>query len=277
MPAIERGIASIELRRDGGESFSRAILTTDRVPKYRALRFSDGGRVYTIGGTTKGAGMVHPQMATMFCFLTTDAPVASDFLQATLKAVADVSFNMIDIDMDTSTSDTMLLLANGLAGGKELDARHPVAPAFHRALERIATELAKDLVRDAEGAKTVIEAVVEGARTPDDARRAARTIASSPLVKTMVTGRDANLGRVMMAIGRSGADVDVDRTSVFIGSECAFSRGAPTTVDYGIISRAMDAPEVRIRVDMGLGPYRATAWGCDLTEEYVRINADYTT
>jgi glutamate N-acetyltransferase/amino-acid N-acetyltransferase len=137
--------------------------------------------------------------------------------------------------------------------------------------------LARDLARDGEGAKTLIEVVVRGAASNDDARLAARTISASPLVKTMVTGRDPNLGRVMMALGRSGAAVDVDRTSVWIGDECAFRAGSPTDVDTTLLSRAMEANEVRITVDVGLGSHSATAWGCDLTEEYIRINADYTT
>jgi glutamate N-acetyltransferase/amino-acid N-acetyltransferase len=221
--------------------------------------------------------MVHPDMATMLCFLTTDAPAHPSWLQETLAATADVSLNMIDVDMDTSTSDTMLLFANGAAGGEPLDAGHPAAPAFREALVALSTELAKDLVRDAEGARALIEVRVDGAHSTEDARRAARTVASSPLVKTMVTGRDANLGRVMMALGRSGAQVDVERTSIWIGKSCAFERGAPTTVPYEVLSGEMVGEDVSIRVDLGLGSSSATAWGCDLTEEYIRINADYTT
>jgi glutamate N-acetyltransferase/amino-acid N-acetyltransferase len=149
--------------------------------------------------------------------------------------------------------------------------------AVEALLTALATELARDLVRDAEGATTLIEAVVEGARSEVDARLAARTIVSSPLIKTMITGRDPNLGRVMMALGRSGADVEVDRISIRIGSACAFHAGVPTDVDYALLSKAMDVEEVRIHVDLGLGSGQATAWGCDLTEDYVRINADYTT
>lgn len=277
MEAIEKKIVEIELTKEGGGAFSRAIMTTDRVPKSRALRFESAGRVYSIGGCAKGAGMVHPDMATMLCFLTTDAPVEPRFLQATLRAVADVSFNMIDVDMDTSTSDTMLLFANGAAGGDRIDESHRTAAVFKDALKKLAIELARDLVRDAEGAKTLIEVVVEGARTLEDARKAARTVSASPLVKSMVAGRDANLGRVLMAIGRSGAHVDVGRTSVFIGGECAFRDGVPTDVDYAVLAKSMDAKEVRFVVNLGLGSESATAWGCDLTEEYVRINANYTT
>lgn len=277
MDRIEAGIRAVRATREGGEEFSRAIMTTDTVVKRRAVRVTAGGRSYTVGGTAKGSGMVHPDMATVLCFLTTDAPVPAAWLAATLRAVADVSLNMVDVDMDTSTSDTMLLLASGAAGGAPIDGAHPAAASLRAAIEAVAVELARDLARDGEGARTLIEARVSGARTLEDARRAARTIVSSPLVKSMVTGRDANLGRLMMAVGRSGAEVDVDRTSVFIGPHCAFDRGAPTETPYAVISRALDAPEVELRVDLGLGSHEARAWGCDLTEEYVKINAHYTT
>jgi glutamate N-acetyltransferase/amino-acid N-acetyltransferase len=221
--------------------------------------------------------MVHPDMATVLCFMTTDAPAEPAWLQTTLRQVADVSLNMVDVDMDTSTSDTMVLFANGAAGGTPIAAGHAAEQPLRRAIEAVAIALARDLARDGEGARTLIEARVRGARTLDDARKAARTIVSSPLVKSMVTGRDPNLGRVMMAIGRSGADVDVDRTSIWIGNECAFERGAPTAVPYDVIRAALDAREVVIAVDLGLGDASAVGWGCDLTEEYVRINASYTT
>ena len=153
----------------------------------------------------------------------------------------------------------------------------PGADAFATAVRELSIALAKDLARDGEGAKTLIECVVQGAATRDDARVAARTVVSSPLVKTMVTGRDPNLGRVLMAVGRSGARVDVSKTSVSIGEHQAFAKGAPTDLPYETISKSMDRPEVTIRVDLGLGEHTATAWGCDLTAEYVRINGDYTT
>jgi glutamate N-acetyltransferase / amino-acid N-acetyltransferase len=213
----------------------------------------------------------------MFAFLTTDAPAEQAWLDATLRAVSDRTFNMVDVDMDTSTSDTMLLLAGGAAGGEPVRAGHPAAGPLRAAIEAVAIALARDLARDGEGARTLIEVCVDGAATREDARKAARTVTSSPLVKTMVTGRDANLGRVLMAVGRSGARVEVARTSVWIGEHCAFERGAPTSVPYRELSQAMDADEVHIRVDLGLGSESATAWGCDLTEDYVKINAEYTT
>jgi glutamate N-acetyltransferase/amino-acid N-acetyltransferase len=277
MNKIEGAVPNIALAATNGGLFAKAIMTTDTVPKSRAVRFTSGGRAYTIGGAVKGSGMVHPDMATVLCFLTTDAPVAAGFLQAALKRAGDDSLNMVDVDMDTSTSDTMLLFANGAAGGALIDATHAVAPAFETALRALTIALARDLARDAEGARTLIEVVVSGAANVEDARIAARTIVSSPLVKTMVTGRDANLGRVLMALGRSGARVETERTSVWIGDVCAFERGVAASLDYAAISRAMDRSEVQIRADLGLGTASATAWGCDLTAEYVRINGDYTT
>jgi len=287
MELIEPGIEALTLSDQGGEAFARAIMTTDTHPKSRAARFasSDGTRSYVVGGVAKGSGMVHPDMATVFCFMTTDAAVDPAWLQSTLRETADLSLNMIDVDMDTSTSDTMLLFANGAAGGPVIGGlgasrteEHPDASRLRAAVEAVAIELARDLARDGEGARTLIEVRACGATSLADARLAARTVASSPLVKTMVTGRDANLGRVLMAVGRSGAALDTSRLAVWIGGHCAFEHGAPSNADYAVLSQAMNAPEVVIRVDLGMGgDAEAVAWGCDLTEDYVRINADYTT
>lgn len=274
---IQAAVPALSPSRDGGAPFARAIMTTDTVPKARALRVGSGPTTYHIGGVAKGSGMVHPDMATVFGFFTTDAEIAPDRLSVLLRQAADVSFNMIDVDMDTSTSDTMLLFASAAANGGAIAPGSAREAEFAAALTALATELARDLARDGEGAKTLIEMEVTGARSLEDARIAARTVVSSPLVKTMVTGRDPNLGRVMMALGRSGAEVQVERISVWIGGQCAFERGAPTELDYKAISRAMDAPEVKLKADLGLGEHSAKAWGCDLTAEYVSINADYTT
>ena len=277
MDLIEGGVGAIEPSADGGEAFARAIMTTDTRPKQRAVRLTVGDRSYTVGGVAKGSGMVHPNMATVFCFLTTDAPAELEWLRSILREVGDRSINMIDVDMDSSTSDTMLLFANGMAGGEPVATGHAAAAPLASAIESVAIELARDLARDGEGARTLIEVVAEGAASIEDARRAARTISSSPLVKTMVTGRDPNWGRVMMAVGRSGAAIELQRARVWIGEHCTFEGGAPTGVSEAEISAAMDRDEVQIRIDLGAGEASATAWGCDLTEEYVRINADYTT
>ena len=277
MDKLEPAIRSIAPTAEGGMQFTRAIMTTDTVPKHHAVQVTVGAHTYTVGGVAKGSGMVHPNMATVFCFLATDAPCEPAWLQRTLREVGDLSINMVDVDMDTSTSDTMLLLANGAAGGDAITDGHPAAAPLRTALEAVAIALARDLARDGEGAHAMITVTVEGAATSEDARLAARTVTSSPLVKTMVYGRDANLGRVLMAVGRSGARVETARTSVWIGEHCAFERGAPTDVPYATLSQAMDAEEVVIRVDLGVGDHRATAWGSDLTEQYIKINAEYTT
>jgi len=277
MPPIEEGIASIELSENGGGQFARAILTTDTRTKEAAVRFEVDSVTYHVGGCAKGSGMIHPDMATMFGFITTDAPVDRVWLQAALSLIADRTFNMLDIDMDTSTSDTVLILANGAAGGEPVGRGHAAAGPLAGALEAVARHLTRELARDGEGANTLIEAVVEGAASAEDARLAARTVVSSPLVKTMVTGRDPNWGRVMMAVGRSGAQVEQDRVSVWVGPHCVLDGGTPTAVDLTAVSSAMETDEVKLRVDLALGDGEATAWGCDLTTEYIHINADYTT
>ena len=277
MPPIEEGIAAVELSPEGGPHFARAILTTDTRTKEAAIRFEVDGVTYHVGGCAKGSGMIHPDMATMFGFITTDAPVDRIWLQAALSLIADRTFNMLDIDMDTSTSDTVLILANGAAGGEPVGRGHPAAGPLASALEAVARHLTRELARDGEGAKTLIETVVEGAATSEDARLAARTVVSSPLVKTMVTGRDPNWGRLMMAVGRSGAQVEQEQVSVWVGPHCVLETGTPTAVDLSAVSKSMDADEVKIRIDLALGDGTATAWGCDLTNDYVHINADYTT
>lgn len=277
MEKVEQGIRDAVPSKEGGMWFARSIMTTDTVHKQAAVSFEAAGRTYTVGGCAKGSGMIHPNMATMFGFLTTDAPCDRAWLQDSWRAVVDRSFNMIDVDMDTSTSDTALVLANGAAGGDTIDAAHPAAEPLVAALEAVAVYLARELARDGEGAKTLITVNVEGAASVEDARLAARTVSSSPLIKTMVTGRDPNWGRLMMAVGRSGAQVEQDRISIWICGTQVLEGGTPSDSDLAAVSKAMDVEEVELRVDLGLGDSTATAWGCDLTTEYVHINADYTT
>jgi glutamate N-acetyltransferase / amino-acid N-acetyltransferase len=274
---VAAGIDVIEVSRDGGDLFSRAIMTTDTTKKVQSVYFNAGGHRYVLSGTAKGSGMVHPNMATVFCFLTTDAAVGAEALQRITARVGDQTINMVDVDMDTSTSDMMLTFANGAAGGAPLESVPGGLEAFERAMLWVCTALAKDLARDGEGARTMIEVQVRGALSEVQARLAARTIVSSPLIKTMVTGRDPNLGRVLMALGRSPARLEIERLSVWIGAHLAFERGTPTTLDLATIKREMDQATVVITVDLGLGLGSATAWGCDLTEGYVKINGDYTT
>ncbi|MCK9486535.1 MAG: bifunctional glutamate N-acetyltransferase/amino-acid acetyltransferase ArgJ [Dehalococcoidia bacterium] len=277
MDRVEAALETIEVSREGGTDFARAIMTTDTHDKQCALRVTAAGRTYHVGGCAKGSGMIHPDMATMYGFVTTDAPVTPEWLKATWKAAVDRSFNMVDVDMDTSTSDMGIVLASGAAGGDPVTDGHPAASLLAAAIEAVATRLAKAIARDGEGATCLIEVTATGAATEADARIAARTVTSSPLMKTAVTGRDPNWGRVMMAAGRSGAALDQDRASVWIGSHCVLDRGQPTSVDLKAVSAAMAGEVVSIRVDLGVGEAQATAWGCNLTHAYVDINADYTT
>jgi glutamate N-acetyltransferase / amino-acid N-acetyltransferase len=274
---VRQGIAAIQPSREGGLAFSQAILTTDRVIKKRALRVEVGGRTYTVGGTAKGSGMAHPDLATVLCFLTTDAPIDPDWASSTLKHVADRSLNMLNIDLDTSTSDSLFWLASGEAGGDAINEAHPASRPLHEAVHALAEALTRDLARDGEGARTLIQVDVSGARSEKEARVAAHTIVSSPLVKTMVTGRDPNIGRILMAAGRSGADLAIENVSIKVNDVLGYHAGLFVAENEKRLKAAMDAAEVRIEVDLGLGAHRATAWGCDLTDEYVHINADYTT
>jgi glutamate N-acetyltransferase/amino-acid N-acetyltransferase len=276
MDKIRDGIERISLAENGGHDFARAIMTTDTHPKEIAVRFRANRHDYVIAGCAKGAGMIHPDMATMFCFLTTDAPVQQRFLRRALEdAVAD-SLNMISVDGDTSTSDTTAILANGAAGGPLIDASNSGAAPFQAALRHVCIALAKMLARDGEGAEKLIEVQIEGAASDRDARAAARTVTASPLVKSAVHGNDPNWGRVLMAVGRSGARINVDRAAVWLGAISVFN-GAPVKFDERAASRYLRNENVIIRIHLGAGEAAATAWGCDLTPEYVHINSDYTT
>jgi glutamate N-acetyltransferase/amino-acid N-acetyltransferase len=277
MERIRDGIARVELRADGGAALARAIMTTDTRPKHLAATIIVDGATIAVGGIAKGSGMIHPDMATMFGFLTTDAALTPAYTDAVLRRVVDRTFNMISVDNDTSTSDTVLLLANGAAGGDTIDEGHPAAGAFEAALEAVSLHLAREIARDGEGASKLIEVRITGAATIEDARAAARTITASPLMKAAVYGNDPNWGRVMMAIGRSGARIDLDRASVRIGDMIMYAGGKPHEPDGTAVRAALAGPDVLIAADLGMGDVGATAWGCDLTEGYVKINADYTT
>jgi glutamate N-acetyltransferase/amino-acid N-acetyltransferase len=253
-------------------------MTTDTVPKYVAVRHGD----WTIGAVCKGVGMIHPNMATMLCFLTTDARVEQGFLEESLRQAVDVSFNMVDIDSDTSTNDMALVMANGASGGSEIGHDHAEADAFQKALTLVCTAMARKMVHDAEGGTKLIEATVTGAATSDDARAAARAIVSSLGVKTAVYGKDPNWGRPLAAIGNSGATFDMAKTTLSLvhpndGPVVLFADGAPVDYDYATAKACLAPRDVLISVDLGLGNGEATAWGSDLTEEFVRLNSVYTT
>ena len=276
MDKIRASLPAIELREDGGHDFARAIMTTDTHPKTMAATFRAGGRTYTLGAVAKGSGMIHPDMATMFCFLTTDAAVERRFLRDALRAAVNDSLNMISVDGDTSTSDTTAIFANGAAGGPVIDAAHAGAVGFRRALREVCIVMAKTLARDGEGAKKLIEIRVEGAASDREARACARTISVSPLVKTAVHGNDPNWGRLLMAAGRSGARINVDGARIWLGGIAVYDRGI-VAFDEGAASEYLRREDVLLRIDLGAGRAAATAWGCDMTPEYVHINSDYTT
>jgi len=269
---IRRAAGAIELTADGGHDMARAIMTTDTAPKETACRA--GG--FTIGGIAKGAGMIHPNMATMLCFITTDVAAPADFLTAALKTAADKSFNMVSVDGDTSTNDTVLLLANG-SSGQTVGAGSDNAPLFREALEALCIRLAKAIARDGEGATKLIEVVVRGAKSLPEARDAARTITSSSLVKTAVHGADPNWGRIIAAAGRSQAKIEEDKIALAICGAPVMQNGAPLDYDKHQISSLLRREEVLIELNLNLGNDAATAWGCDLSAEYVSVNADYTT
>ena len=280
MDRIGSALAGLRPSRDGGLDFARAIMTTDTVPKSIAASLSYDGRRYLIGGCAKGSGMIHPQVATMLVFLTTDAPVQPDFLRHSLRRAADASFNMMTVDGDTSPNDMVLALANGAASGPADEAigpGHAAAPVFEEALTQVCTHLARELARDGEGAGKLIEVRVDGAADEADARRVARTVAGSLLVKTAVHGCDPNWGRVLTAAGYSGAQVREETCQLYLQGVRVFAAGLPEPFDEAALREALDSRDVAIRVDLGLGPGAATAWGCDLTRDYVRINAEYTT
>jgi len=271
------GIAHITPTREDGHTFAQAIMTTDTREKAMGASCLVGGVEVLIGGAAKGAGMMHPNMATLLAILTTDAAVESTYLQAALGRAADASFNLISVDGDTSTNDSLVLLANGASGAPLLDADHPDAPAFEHALREVCVSLARQVVRDGEGARTLIEARVIGARSEADARLAALAIVSSSLVKTAVFGGEPNWGRVLCAAGYSGADLDPDRATLLLEDICLLRWGEAQEYDRTAASQALLLPDVHFSLDLGLGDGRAVAWGCDLSYDYVKINAEYTT
>ncbi len=277
MALIRWSIGSVELTEDGGEAFARSIMTTDSRPKHIAASFSASGKTYTIGGVAKGVGMIHPDMATMLSFITCDANVRLGFLREALREAVNLSFNMIDVDGDQSTNDTVLLFANGAADGEHIAKGSEGAESFQSALNAVSIHLAKELVRDGEGAGHVMEVTVDGAVSMADARCAAREISSSNLVKAMVHGRDPNWGRIMMALGKSGVELDESKIDIFINRIHIVDGGKAISYHADSVISGMSAEEVSFRVSLNIGEASATAWGSDLTEEYVTFNSAYST
>ena len=252
MDRIASGIEQMQMSPDGGLDFARSIMTTDTRAKHVAVKTAN----WSIGGVVKGVGMIHPNMATMLCFITTDAAVAQPFLASVLKEAVDDSFNMIDIDNDTSPDDTVTVLANGLAGGEPIDAGHPEADLFRTALRTVCISLAKQQIADAEGATKMIEARVEGAASLEDARNAAREIVVSVGVKTAIYGHDPNWGRIISAVGNSGAAMKTENTTLYLttldgGELCLFRDGVPQQYDPAEAKACLAPHDVSMRVDHG--------------------------
>lgn len=276
MEKIEAGVRNIELSSANGNDFSVAIMTTDTHPKRIALEFEIDGRTVRLGGVTKGSGMIYPNMATMLCYLTTDAAVEQEWLQHELRAAVADTFNMISVDGDMSTNDTCLIFANGLAGNNPLNARHPQAETFRQALNSMLRYLAREMARDGEGATKLMTVNVRGARSKADAVKAARSITLSPLWQCAVAGSDPNWGRITAALGASGCELDQNTYDIYIGDVQLLKAGLPLNYDQAQAKAAMLGDEVTITIDLHLGEGTATAWGCDLTHGYIDENTLYT-
>jgi len=262
---------------DGGDDAAKAIMTTDTLPKSFAVRVPLSRGEITIGGMTKGVGMICPDMATMLAFITTDAKVDLAFLSRALEAAVETSFNSITIDGDCSTNDTVLLMANGAADAAPIDDLTEDYYVFHSALHHVCAKLAEMLVRDGEGATTLVRINVTGAIEKADAQKIAKTIANSLLVKTAIFGNDANWGRIIMAAGSAGVEITPDLIDIKIGDIAMLEAGSPQDFDEAKATEILSQKEVDITVDLHLGTESATVLTCDLSYDYVKINAEYRT
>ncbi|MCR5650909.1 MAG: bifunctional glutamate N-acetyltransferase/amino-acid acetyltransferase ArgJ [Lachnospiraceae bacterium] len=265
--------------RQAATEASIAIMTTDTVNKEAAATFEIGDKTVTVGGMSKGSGMIHPNMCTMLGYITTDLNIDRSLLQKALSEDVKDTFNMITVDGDTSTNDTLLLFANGLAGNEKITAEDENYKKFCEALHYVNETLAKKMAGDGEGATKLVEVLVTGASTKDEAKILARSVAGSNLTKAAMYGNDSNFGRILCALGYSGVDFDPDRVDISYESEGKsiriFSGGIKADYDEAEATKILDHKEVRIIADMHMGEAKATAWGCDLTYDYVKINADY--
>ena len=275
LTGVEKAVGA--LYRNGGADAARAIMTTDTVPKEIAVEFTLSGKKAIIGAMAKGSGMIHPNMATMLGFVTTDAAVSPALLDQALKFAVNKTFNMVTVDGDTSTNDMVVVLANGLSGGPEIKAENEDFNIFCDALLYVCTYLAKLIAKDGEGATKLVEVRVVNAGTEEDAKKAAKAIANSNLVKTAIFGEDANWGRIICAVGYSGAQFDPARVDITIGDEKMCADGTPLNFSEERAKKILERDEVAILVDLKDGAAEATAWTCDFSYDYVKINADYRT
>jgi len=279
MDKIEVGImdAVAELAEDGGDKAALAIITTDTGPKTSSYEIEISGKAVRIGGICKGAGMICPNMATMLCFITTDARIDPRTLQKCLVSNVECSFNSLSVDGDMSTNDSLIILANGQSGCERIDEGTPEYEIFDRALGQVCLDLAKAIARDGEGATKYVEVHVKNAESYADAKSAAMTIANSPLVKTAIFGEDPNWGRVLCAAGRSQAKVVPEKTSLYFGDVKIVENGEPLGLEAQAARKPMLEKDLIITLDLGLGTESATAFTCDFSYDYVKINAEYHT
>ncbi|WP_040741588.1 bifunctional glutamate N-acetyltransferase/amino-acid acetyltransferase ArgJ [Paenibacillus ginsengihumi] len=266
-----------EVSSEGGDDFCQAILTTDLVKKEVCVRLNVNGRPVHIAGAAKGSGMIHPNMATMLGFMTTDADIESSVLQGLLNEVTDSTFNMITVDGDTSTNDMVVAMASGLAGSGRLTPEHADWGSFRAAFAYVAEYLAKAIARDGEGATKLIEVTVAGAASREAARAIAKTVIGSSLVKSACFGADANWGRIIAAVGRAGHPVQTETVDIRLGDIVTLQQSRPVRFDEDQAAAYLKGDFVQIHIDLHMGEETATAWGCDLTYDYVRINAAYRT
>ena len=272
IPALADG-----LKKDGGRDASEGIMTTDKFPKEAAVKIRIKKKDVIIGAIAKGAGMIHPNMATMLCFITTDAYITRRALKLSLSGAVERSFNSISVDGDTSTNDTVLAMANGSAGNKLLDKKDRDFAIFTKALGYITDYLAKSIVRDGEGATKFIQINVKNAKTKAGAKRIARNLARSPLFKTAAFGADPNWGRIAASVGSSGVIFDPQKLDIYLGSKKVVEDGAGVSEDSALLRKLFKKREIDVTVDLNSGRKDYTVWTCDLTSDYVRINAHYTT
>lgn len=283
MDKIIEGIAKVKalLNNDqkSGEIVAQSIMTTDTKPKHIAVTIELGGKIVTIGACCKGSGMIHPNMATMLGFITTDCNISKELLNKALKEIIADTFNMVSVDRDTSTNDTVLLLANGLANNEKITSENDDYYKFKEALYYVNEYLAKAIAGDGEGATKLLEVQVYGANSIKQAKVIAKSVCTSPLVKTAVYGNDANWGRLLCAMGYSGEEFDPYNVDLSIASEYGtlqlVTKGMATDYSEELATKILSSSEVKAIIDIHNGEYKATAWGCDLTYDYVKINADY--
>ena len=269
--------SKLEASAAASQAANNAIMTTDTVEKTAAVAFTCGGKTCHIGGIAKGSGMIHPNMGTMLCFITTDCAIDPSLLRSALREVVSKTFNRISVDGDTSTNDTCIVMANGMAGNELLDWKSEEYHAFYNALYEVALTLAKKMAADGEGATKLVTVTVSGAASEQDADRAARTVANSPLVKTAVAGHDCNWGRIAAALGRSGASFRQEDVDIDIMGMPVMRSGLPCGFDEDEALRRFEEPEISIDVALGAGEHSTRMWTCDFTHDYITINGDYRT